>query len=281
MIGFFSKRFIHDRDNLTNVKVRSQYGIMCSLLDLIVVFLLGISKLLVGWLINSMSLVSSGVAALVDTVLNFVTMIGFKIMARKDSDKHPFGFARAEYVSGLLMSFIIFVIGLELTYHAIEGIFHPKEILKFQNLTFCVLLLDMCGNLYRRYINKQIGHKIKSISLHIAEEKATHDFLTTVAILCVLYLNQLTGINVDAYMGLFIALTVFYASFQCGKKAASSLLGRLPSKEFTEKVRQRILAYPNVHGIHELIIHTYGENRCFISAHVEFPDSMLKEDIVQ
>lgn len=281
MIDFLAKRFIQDRDQVTQVKVRSRYGILCSLLDLVVVFILGISKLSVGWLINSMSLVSSGVAALVDTVLNFVTMIGFKIMARKDNDKHPFGFARAEYVTGLLMSFIIFVIGLELAYHAIMDIFHPKEILKFQNLTFCVLTLDICGNLYRRYINKRVGDKIKSVSLHIAEEKASHDFLTTLAILAVLMLNRYTGINIDAYMGLFISLTVFYTSYCCGRKAASPLLGRLPSKEFTEQIRQRILSYPNVHGIHELMIHTYGEHRCFISAHVEFPDSMLKEEIVQ
>lgn len=281
MKQFLLKKFVPDWQKLERPEVRAYHGMACTVTDMLVLFFSGVAKLIIGTVIHSVSLTTSGISALIDMVLNVVTLVGFKISIRKDNDKHPFGYARAEYVTGIIMAFVIFVIGLELIMHAIEDIRHPEEINQLGVITLCVLLLDMVGGFYRRHICEGTAHQINSIPMEIAAEKATHDIFTTLMILGVLLLNRFAAVNIDGYVGLFIASTVMYASYKCGRDAISPLLGRLPSPELTEEIQKTILAYPNVKGMHELIIHMYGENRCFISAHVEFPDSMLKEEIVQ
>ncbi|WP_455632061.1 cation diffusion facilitator family transporter [Parabacteroides sp.] len=281
MKQFLLKRFIPDWQKLEKPEVRAYHGMACTLTDMLVLFFSGVAKLSIGTVIHSVSLTTSGVSALIDMILNVVTLVGFRISIRKDNDKHPFGYARAEYVTGIIMAFVIFVIGLELIMHAIEDIQHPKEINQLGMITLGVLSLDIVGSFYRRHICEKTAHLINSIPMRIAAEKATHDIFTTLMIIGTLLLNRYAEVNIDGYVGLFIASTVLYTSYKCGRNAISPLLGRIPSPELTEEIQAKILAYPNVKGIHELIIHMYGEHRCFISAHVEFPDSMLKEEIVQ
>lgn len=281
MIHFLAKKFIKNRENFQDPLVRSQYGILCMVIDLLICLILGVAKLVVGIIIGSISMVSSAFSDLSNTIINIVTIAGLKIAVRQNSDAHPFGFGRAEYIAGLVVSFIIFGFGLQLVFESIHNILHPAEDIEINAGVISLLVLNIIGCSYLAIMENRVGKLINSIPLLISSKKSRSDTIMPLAVLASLALYVGAGINIDGYIGLGIALMILYSGYTSALQSINPLIGTLPTPELILGVREKLLLYPNVKGIHELVVHNYGDNRCFISAHVEFPDSMPKEQVHQ
>ncbi|WP_455625266.1 cation diffusion facilitator family transporter [Parabacteroides sp.] len=281
MINYLATKFIKNKENLQDPVVRSQYGILCMIIDLTVCLLLGMAKMIVGFVIGSIAMVSSAFSDLSDTIINLVTIAGLKIAVRRNSDTHPFGFGRAEYIAGLIVSFIIFGIGLQLVFESVQNILQPEEGIDVSWGPIILLIVDMIGCFYLSILDRKVGKLINSIPLLISSKKSIYDTVTPFAVLIGLVVYAVFGINIDNYIGLGIALMILYSGYTSAMESISPLIGTIPTPEFVQQIREKLLQYPQVKGIHELVIHNYGDNRCFISAHVEFPSTMQKEQVQQ
>ncbi len=277
MIKLLIRRFVPDFEQVTNKKVRESYGILGGILGIICNTVLFLIKLCIGLFMNSMAIISDAFNNLSDMGSSFVSIVGAKMSNRHADEEHPFGHGRIEYISALIVSFIIMLVGVELLKGSIEKIINPQK--PVLNMTLLVILsLSMLVKVWMFYYNRYIGNKINSSVIKATARDSLNDVLATGAVVISALAGNVSTIPVDGIVGAAVSVLVLYSGFQIAKDTIGLLLGSPPDPELVREINEMILAQDGIVGTHDLLVHDYGPGRMMASVHAEVPDNI---DIVK
>ncbi len=270
MISFLAKLFIKNREDTSSPKVRQAYGMLCGSVGIALNILLFAGKFLAGLLSNSIAVTADAFNNLSDAGSSLITLVGFKMAGQKPDPHHPFGHGRIEYLSGLLVSMAILIMGFELVRSSIGKIFHPQPV-DFSPLTVIILLASIAAKFYMAYYNKTIGHKIDSAAMKATATDSLSDTISTTAVLAAMLIGRFTSLQIDGYGGVLVGLFILYAGYDAAKDTISPLLGQPPNPEFVRDVQTIVMGYEHILGIHDMVVHDYGPGRVMLSLHAEVP----------
>lgn len=270
MIKLLSRIFIKHYKNYESPAVRSSYGVLCGGFGIFLNILLFIGKFLAGTLAKSVSITADAFNNLADAGSSIITLLGFRLARQKPDIKHPFGHGRIEYIAGLLVSAAIILMGFELAKSSISKIISPEPI-EFSVLTAAILVCSILVKLYMVFYNKSIGKKIKSSTLGATALDSCSDCIATSVVLVSSLIAHFFKINIDGYCGVLVAAFVIYSGIRSLQETITPLLGQSPDKEFIDRIQKLIEKFPEITGIHDLIVHDYGPGRLMISLHAEMP----------
>ena len=268
MTKLLLRLFVKDADNTESPKVRAAIGTLSGLVGIVCNVLLFAFKLLVGTLTGSVSITADAMNNLSDASGSIVTFIGFRVADKPADEHHPYGHARAEYLSGLGVAALILVIGLELVKTSVEKIIHPTPV-TFTTVAAVVLLASLAVKFWMNLFNRGLAKRIDSTALMATAADSRNDCITTGAVLIAAVVEKLTNIPVDGWIGLAVALFILYSGLNLAKDTISPLLGEGADPELREKIVDYIVAQPKVLGYHDLMVHDYGPGQRFASLHVE------------
>ncbi len=268
MIEFLARVFIRHRDGLSPSALRQAYGQLCGAVGIGLNLLLFVGKLFAGTISGSIAITADAFNNLSDAGSSLVTLLGFRLAGRKPDPEHPFGHGRMEYISGLAVAGLILLMGVELGKSSLKKILSPEEIVS-SPLVLAILAVSVAVKLYMFYYNRSIGKKIKSAAMSATATDSLSDAVSTTAVLIATLVGQLTGLNIDGWVGLLVALFILFSAYKAAKETLSPLLGQTPDPEFVDRIEQIVLSYPEVLNIHDLIVHDYGPGRVMISLHAE------------
>ncbi len=268
MFDFFIKRFIKNSNNIQDVKVRESYGTFAGIFGIITNFILFVLKLIIGIASGSISIIADAMNNLADSGSSILTIVGFKLSSKPADQDHPYGHARMEYLTGLGISVLIIIIGFEFLTSSAGKIFSP-EIPDFRILTFVILGISIIGKLIQALFYRKIGKLIKSDTLIASYTDSFNDVLSTTAVLVSTLVTFFSGVVLDGFIGVLVSLFILYSGIKLVIETANPLIGTAPEKELIDKISKKILNYDIVLGIHDLVVHSYGAEKCFASVHVE------------
>ena len=273
---FIRKLFIKDYQDTQNPKVRFRYGLVAGIFGIISNALLCVFKLIVGVVGNSITIIADAINNLSDAGSSVVTLVGFKLSATPPDNDHPFGHARYEYITSLLVSVTVLFIGILLLKSSIEKCITPEEV-SVSVYTYIVLGVAIAMKLVQMLIYLDFSKAINSGALKASAADSRNDVLATVAVLISTIVIDVAGdkispkVSIDGIMGIAVSVFIIVSSILLIKEAMSPILGEKPPKELVDKITAKILSYDGVIGVHDLVVHSYGENHCFVVAHVEVP----------
>lgn len=264
----FFKWIIKNSDQIEDPKVREQYGTLASILSIIFNLILACAKFLIGLISGSISIQADALNNFSDVGSNLATLFGFKLASKHPDIDHPYGHGRIEYISGLMISFLIFLVTLQSLKESVVKIFSP-EVIEFTWVTGAVLVLSILVKFLMGRMNKSIGEKINSSALKAASQDSYNDMLTTFAALFSMLLYRFAHINVDGFFGLLVSLVVLKAGYEVFKDTLGPLLGQAPDKDLVKAIENLVMSYDGIIGIHDFILHDYGPGRSFVTLHAE------------
>ena len=282
MIQLIVRTFVKNYKDVENHHVREAYGKLAGIVGIISNIILFIIKFTVGILFKSISVTADAVNNLSDAGSSIITLIGFKLSGKPADAKHPYGHARMEYITGLVVSFIIILLGVELTKTSFDKVLHPEESV-FSYLTIFVLIISVLMKLWQGMFNKKVGKTIHSTAIEATAADSINDVVATSAVLLSTIIAKWTGIHLDGYMGVLVAVFILVSGVKMIGETINPLLGMAPDQEMVDHINQKIMSYDTVLGIHDLVVHNYGPQRCFASVHVEVPasqDILISHDII-
>ena len=276
------RHFVKDYENTGNPEVRRAYGKFASVVGVITNLVLFVIKVIAGLISKSVSITADAVNNLSDSGSSLVTLFGFKISGKPADEKHPYGHARMEYISGLIVAIIIMFLGLQLVSSSIAKIIRPEN-MEFSPLAAAILAVSILLKLWFSLFSRRIGKLVDSSTLIATSVDSRNDILATSAVLISIIINRITGYNLDGYIGTAVSLFIIISGVKIATETISTLLGSAPSRELVEKCYRKLLSNEGIVGIHDLNIHTYGEGNCFASVHCEVDydqDIMVSHDII-
>lgn len=268
MVTLLARLCIKDYRNTENPSVRGAYGILCSIVGIVLNLLLFAGKYLAGSLSGSLAIMADAFNNLSDAASSFVTLIGFRFAGRGPDTDHPFGHGRYEYISGLVVSFLILLMGIELGQSSIEKILHP-EAMEGGWLTVLILLVSIAVKFYMHRYNRKIGEKIDSAAMKATAMDSLSDSIATAVVLICTVIYLATDVNLDGWGGGLVALFIIYTGITSIRDTLSPLLGQAPDPEYVQKIETIVKAHPEILGIHDLVVHDYGPGHRLISLHGE------------
>lgn len=272
MIKILIKKFIADYDDTDNKDVRQKYGILAGVLGIICNLLLVVVKLISGFAMNSIAIISDGLNNLSDMGSSLVTVIGAKLSAKRPDSDHPFGHGRFEYISALIVSFIIIYMGVETFIGSVKKVIEPQKVI-FNPYIIILLVLSCFVKLWMYSYNKYMGKRIDSVMLKAAASDSLNDVFATGAVIAATVLGIfLKRFPMDGVLGVVVSVLILKSGFDIAKDTIAKLLGQPPSAEIVKKIRDIIMSGEGIIGVHDLIVHDYGPGRIIASAHAEVPD---------
>lgn len=274
--------FIKNHDRIGDAAVRTAYGSLAGWVGIVCNLLLVAGKLAVGFFSGSVAIIADGLNNLSDAASSIVALVGFKVAARKADREHPFGHGRYEYMSGLVVAVMVLLIGIELGKSSFKKIILPTPV-AFGFWGYIVLLASVLLKTWMAAFNRNVGERINSLTLQATSVDSRNDALTTSAVLLAMVISHFFHVNLDGWMGLGVAGFIIYGGIGLIKETLNPLLGEAPPPEFVEYISKKIAAYEGILGTHDLIVHDYGPERRFASAHVEMSsglDAMISHDII-
>ena len=270
MTNLLIRLFIKNHTQTQDQQVRQKYGWLGGIVGIFCNVILFIAKFIAGMLTASISITADALNNLSDAGSSIITLIGFKMSGKPADEEHPFGHGRMEYISGLIVSFAIILVGVELIQSSIDKIIHPEEV-AFSMLSVIILLVSIGVKLWMGLFNRKLGKIINSAALKATAMDSISDVVTTATVLLGILVSILTGFSIDGYAGIVVALFILYTGFMTAKDTLNLLLGEAPDAEFVHKIEQEVLSYEDVVGVHDLIVHNYGPGRSVVSLHAEVP----------
>lgn len=268
MISLLSKLFIKDYKNYDAPFVRRSYGMLGSIVGIILNILLFAGKYFAGTISGSIAITADAFNNLSDAGSSIITLIGFKLSGKKSDSDHPFGHGRIEYLAGLGVSVLIIFMGFELMKSSFLKILHPIDV-NTETSAIIILLCSIIVKMYMAIYNYSIGKKISSTAMKAASTDSLTDCIATGVVLLSMLFLQLTNINIDGYSGILVAIFILYAGYCSAKDTISPLLGQAPDHEFVQSIKDIVLSHEEIIGIHDLVVHDYGPGRVMISLHGE------------
>ena len=282
MTDLILRIFVRDHKNTEDPAVRDKCGRVAGAVGIVTNFLLFLMKIIVGTVFHSVSVTADAVNNLTDSGSSVVTLIGFKMASKPADEKHPFGHARIEYLSGVIVSFIVIFLGLQLGMSSIEKILTPEEN-ALTPVALVVLVISILAKLWQCLFYRKVGRMIKSESVEATSKDSRNDVIATSVVLLGAVITMLTGVNLDGYMGAAVALFIVFYGVQLTISTADPLLGQAPEGELVQTITEKMLSYPGIIGMHDLAVHNYGVGRCFASAHCEVDaknDILVSHDLI-
>lgn len=282
MTDLILRIFVRDHKNTEDPAVRDKCGRVAGAVGIVTNFLLFLMKIIVGTVFHSVSVTADAVNNLTDSGSSVVTLIGFKMASKPADEKHPFGHARIEYLSGVIVSFIVIFLGLQLGMSSIEKILTPEENV-LTPVALVVLVISILAKLWQCLFYRKVGRMIKSESVEATSKDSRNDVIATSVVLLGAVITMLTGVNLDGYMGAAVALFIVFSGVQLTISTADPLLGQAPEGELVQTITEKMLSYPGIIGMHDLAVHNYGVGRCFASAHCEVDaknDILVSHDLI-
>ena len=268
MTNLLLRLFVKDHENTSDPGVRAKIGSMSGAVGICCNVLLFGFKLLAALLSGSVSIMADALNNLSDASGSIVTLVGFRLADRPADDKHPFGHARFEYLSGLAVSVLIILIGFELAKSSLDKILHPAAV-EFTWVTAVVLIASVGVKSWMFLFNRSLGNRIHSASLHATAADSRNDCIATSAVLLAAVVERLTSLRVDGWMGIAVAVFILYSGWNLARETISPLLGEDADEELRRKIVDYIASQPRVLGYHDLMVHDYGPGQRFASLHVE------------
>ncbi len=262
------KRLVKDHKNTTDPAVRAAWGRLAGIVGIGCNVLLFGAKLAIGLLSGSVSITADAVNNLSDASGSVVTLVGFRLASRPADKEHPYGHARMEYFAGLIVAAIILVIGLELLKSSVEKILHPEAV-AFSWALVAVLAVSVLLKLGMMWFYAGVGKKIGSAALKASATDSRNDVITTAAVLISCIVGEVTGLRIDGYMGLLVALFILWSGVGIARETLDPLLGAAPDETLVENITGDLMEHPVILGIHDLLIHDYGPGRQFATVHAE------------
>lgn len=270
---FLVNTFVKNNENIKDPKVRNNYGNLGGIVGIIINFMLFLIKFFVGMLVGSIAISADAFNNLSDAGSSIITIIGFK-MANKPADaEHPFGHGRIEYLSALIVAFLVMLVGVQFIKSSIDRIFNPT-VVTFELVPFILLLISIGFKVWLSTFNKYIGNKINSSALKAAAADSLGDVFTSSTVVISFLISKFTTFPIDGYIGVFVALAILYAGFGLVKETLNPLLGEAPDPELVNDICEKVLSYPLISGVHDLIVHNYGPGRIIASLHAEIPSDV-------
>ena len=282
MTDLILRIFVRDHKNTEDPAVRDKCGRVAGAVGIVTNFLLFLMKIIVGTVFHSVSVTADAVNNLTDSGSSVVTLIGCKMASKPADEKHPFGHARIEYLSGVIVSFIVIFLGLQLGMSSIEKILTPEEN-ALTPVALVVLVISILAKLWQCLFYRKVGRMIKSESVEATSKDSRNDVIATSVVLLGAVITMLTGVNLDGYMGAAVALFIVFSGVQLTISTADPLLGQAPEGELVQTITEKMLSYPGIIGMHDLAVHNYGVGRCFASAHCEVDaknDILVSHDLI-
>ena len=277
MFGWLTKIFIKDRDNTSDPHVRESYGKLTGITGIILNIILCASKIVTGLITGAISVVSDGINNLSDAASSIITLVGFKLSAKKPDKEHPFGHGRMEYFAGLLVSPIILLVAFELISESLQNII-DGTVPSFASenvriITICVLGASILVKLWMALFNRYCGKKINSVAMQAtAADSATDCISTAVVLVCTVLTAFVGNFPIDAIAGIVVAIFIFYTGIKSVKSILDLLLGKAPDPELVREIADYVVNFDsNIVGVHDLIVHDYGPGRKMITLHAEVP----------
>lgn len=277
MTNLLVKLFIKDYEQAEKTEVRTRYGVLASLVGVILNILLFLVKLFIGLAITSISVMADAFNNLSDAASSIIGLVGAKIAERPADKEHPFGHGRAEYISAFIIAFLILQVGFSCFKSAVTKVLHPEAIL-FKWVLVGILVLSVLVKLWLSIFNKKLGDKINSSVLKATAADAMGDVAITSATIASLFISKYTGLQVDGYMGIVVSVFVLLAGYNIAKETLEPLLGTPVEKEVYDSITYKIENYEGILGSHDLIVHNYGPNHVMATIHAEVPNNTDMEE---
>lgn len=275
MTDLLTKIFVKDHTNPDKPEVRERYGVFSSIVGIITNLILAAIKLIAGLLSFSIAIVADALNNLSDAGSSLISFVSFKIAAKPADKEHPFGHARIEYVSSMIVSFLILLVGFELMKNSVSGLFNKEGAkLEITTLTYIILSVSIVLKLWLGLFYRKISKKISSSVVAAAAADSFSDCASTSAVLVSSIIVGLSGIwYIDSLVGLAVSVMIMIAGIKILNETKNSLLGEAPIQEVVDSIKHTVEKYPEVVGIHDMLVHNYGPKTYIVSFHAEVDGS--------
>ncbi len=268
MISILSRIFIKDCENYKNSQVRRSYGILCSVVGIILNILLFIGKYLIGIISSSVAITADAFNNLTDAASSIITLVGFKMSGKLPDKKHPFGHGRIEYVAGFVVSIFIILTAYELGQSSLERLLNPLNPV-VSTITIIILIISVIIKIYMYLYNKGIGKKTGSEAMRAVAVDSISDAVATFAVILSIIIYSVWGINLDAICGLLVAIFILRAGILTAKDTLDPVLGSAPDPQLVREIKDIIFDHDAIIGTHDMIVHDYGGGNVMVTVHAE------------
>lgn len=287
MYKLLVKLFIKDNKNTKDPIVRAKYGSLAGNVGITVNIILFIFKIIAGIISGSIAIITDGINNLTDASSSIITLVGFKMSVKPADEDHPFGHQRIEYLTGVIVSFIILFIGIFLGIESVKKIIEPS-MPNPDVFVYIILGVSIIGKLWLSIFNRKMGKAIDSTTLKATSQDSLNDAISTTVVLVVSIICHIFSYvdalkYLDGITGIALAIMILVSGIKTLKETMNPLIGSMPTKEDIEKISKIVESYDGVLGIHDLVIHNYGPNKTFASIHVEVDakvDVMISHDLM-
>ena len=273
MIKLLAKIFIKNPEDYQNEEVRSKYGILCGGFGIFLNAILFALKFIFGTLAASVAMVADAFNNLSDAASSVVQILGFKLSSKKPDPDHPFGHGRIEYISGLVVSFLILYMGTVLLKDSVLSIIHP-EAMNISILSVVVMGFSILVKLYMYLYNHLTAKKISSVAMEVVAKDSLNDVISTSVVIAALIGSRFTNLPLDGIGGVVVGIFIIKTGLEAAKDTIAPLLGSAPSVELVSQIEEELMKHKPIVGMHDLIIHDYGPGRMMISLHAEVPGNL-------
>lgn len=268
MISILSKLFIKNKEDQDDKRIRSAYGTLCCVVGIFLNLVLFGIKYFAGVISSSIAITADAFNNLSDAGSTVITLAGLRLAEKKPDKDHPFGHGRMEYLSGLAVSVIIILVGVELFRSSVDKIINPTDV----DTSIAALVILVASILIKGYMflyNRKIGKKINSAGMKATALDCIGDAVATLVVLVATVISYFTDLKIDGWCGILVSLFIIYAGIRSVKETVNPLLGMPPEKDFIDEVEKIVLSFDKIVGIHDLIVHDYGPGRVVVSLHAE------------
>ena len=271
-MNFLVRRFIKNYQDTKDANVRTSIGKLSGIVGIFSNLFLFVIKFVIGTIVHSVSIQADGVNNLTDAGSNIISILSFHL-ANKPADKdHPFGHERTETIASLFVGILILVLGFETAKESISKVIHPGSI-DFRIASVIILLISIIVKFWMYAYNKKLSKTYDSSLLEATALDSISDVCGTTAVLVSTLLSPVLHFNLDGYMGIVVSGIILYGAYGLLRDMINSLIGEAPDPELVHNIVDMIMAHPAILGVHDMMLHNYGPNKIFASAHVEVDSS--------
>lgn len=282
MTDWLVQRCIRRPEDGSDPAVRQAYGLLSGGVGIVLNLLLSAGKFVAGVLTGSIAVTADAFNNLSDAGSSVVTLVGFRMAAKRADDDHPFGHGRIEYLSGLAVAVAILVVGLELAKSSLEKVLHPVEV-AFSWLSVGILCASILVKLWMFFFDRNLSRRIGSAAMMATATDSLSDAAATSAVLLGTLVGHFADLYIDGWVGVLVAVFILRAGWGAAKDTLDPLLGQSPDPELVRGIQETVLGRPEIVGMHDLVVHDYGPGRCMASLHAEVPmdaDILVIHDVI-
>lgn len=274
--------FVRDYKNTSDPAVRDKCASVAGMVGIVSNIFLSLLKIVIGIITSSIAITADAINNLTDAGSSIITLIGFRLAKKPADAEHPYGHRRIEYITGLIVSMVITILGVQFLISSVQSLFSPSET-NYTIPAFVILVVSILVKLWQSRFYVAVGKHIDSTTLIATASDSRNDVLSTSAVLLGALITRLTSVNLDGWLGCAVAIFIIKSGICLVIETADPLLGLAPDPKLTKSIGDKIMSYEGVLGYHDLMVHNYGPDRCFVSVHVEVPaeqDILVSHDII-